>query len=300
MKILAYKDLILAYIRKDYVDNEQKILIEKIFYNENSVFLYSQKFIKLLEKEIDKGENSRELVRFTAFVNKIQNDHQDKRPMVKTSKTSQSIEDEFLEIFSTTQDKAVVSISCNQPSQEIQTQIPNIAILSKQQKPNYHWLVVNLAILHPYTLSVDEIDFVDDPQVDKFFDDLFSIPKEISGVTVFDDYCNTKHKKFNFLKDKKIKVFYYTCKGNALENKEKYHNLSKILSGKQLFYHKAGHAHTRRIIFYGFIVNPDIDFCQLNRTDNKMWSVHIRFSESRAKEILEIREKDYKKFEPKF
>lgn len=305
MKILAYKDLILAYIRKDYADDEQKSLVEKIFYNENSIFLYSQKFIKLLESEIDKSERSREIVRFEAFVKKIQNEHQDKRPFVETSKTSKTIEDEFIEIFLATQDNIVVSISCNQPSQEIQTQIPKIAVLSQQQKPNYHWLVVNLAILHPFTLSVDEIDFEKEEQIDKFFNDLFSIPKKIPSVTIFDDYYNVDgHKKYTKIANQKDITVYY-CTRNDHEkadrqgnfNKDKYDFLKKAFPRLEL-YTKSKGSHTRRIIFEDFIINPDIDLDLLNKKDKKMWSVHIRFSKERANEIIEIRNNDYRRFKP--
>lgn len=289
MKILAYKDLILAYIRKDYADDEQKSLVEKFFYNENSIFLYSQKFIKLLESEIDKSERSREIVRFEAFVKKIQNEHQDKRPFVETSKTSKTIEDEFIEIFLATQDNIVVSISCNQPSQEIQTQIPNIAVLSQQQKPNYHWLVVNLAILHPNTVQLRNYDFKTDKEVDELFYNIFSIPKNIRSVSIFDDACNLQHKKFDFLIEKRISVLYYTVKLNILDSKQRFDDLRKKLSVKMFGKPKGGHE--REINFEGIIIIPTNDFWMLNVTDDKKWSISISYNEEEAKKSLSYKDK---------
>lgn len=302
MKLLIYKDLILSYIRQEYDNDEHMSLIQKILYNENSVFLYSLKFINFLEREI--GDNSRHYNRFTSFVTKIQKEMQQKGN-ITSSQTSQCFDDEILHIFSTTQDNVVVVIASNQPSQEIQNAIPNIAVLSQQQKPNYHWLVVNLAILHPFTLSVDEIDFDNDAQTDKFFDDLFSIPRTISEVTIFDDYYNVnEHNKYaKIAKPKNVFVLYCTqnhyrkSDWNGNFNADKYNILKANFSKFNLSTKDKG-SHTRRIIFEGFIINPDIDLGLLNKTDKKMWSVHIRFSEERAGEIIEIRNKDYKKFNP--
>ncbi len=304
MKILTYKDLILTYIRQDYADSEQKSLIKKIFYNENSVFLYSKKFVLFLENEIDKSDNSREYVRFQNFVDKIQKESQ-KKGNVKSAETSSNFDEEFLHIFSTTQDKVVVSISCNKPNQEIQTQIPNIAVLSQQRKPNYHWLVVSLAILHPFTLSVDELDFKNNTQIDTFFDDLFSIPKKITSVAIFDDYYNVSghNKYYKIAKQKDIYVSYYTVNHfnktdyNGNLNNDKYKILKTVFPKLELQTKNKG-SHTRRIVFEGFIVNPDIDLDMLNKKDNKMWSVHITFNESHANEIIKISNNDYIKFKP--
>ncbi len=62
--------------------------------------------------------------------------------------------------------------------------------------------------------------------------------------------------------------------------------------------HNKGHIHTRKIIFEGFVVNPDIDFWQLNRTDKKVWSIHIRFNEHKAKQIIQQQKDNYIKFIP--
>jgi len=289
MKILTYKDLILAYIRKDYADSEQKSLIEKIFYNENSVFLYSKKFVQFLENEIDRSENSREYPRFLAFVDKIQKEFQ-KKGNLKSAETSENFDEEFLHIFSTTQDKVVVSISCNQPSQEIQHTIPNIAILSQQRKPNYHWLVVNLAILHPNPILVRNYDFENDKEVDKFFFDIFSIPKHIGGVSIFDDACNFQHNKFLFLSKNKIAVWYYTVKFGITKSIEIFNNLKKKFSSVKMF-GKPNGGHEREINFEGIIVIPTNDFWMLNITNGKKWSIFVSYSESEAKKSLDYKDK---------
>lgn len=294
MKILVYKDLILTYIRQNYTSEEQKSLVEKILYNENSIFLYSKKFIELLEKEIDMSESSRELVRYHSFINKILHQHQDKRPNVKTGDSATNFDEEFSRIYSTTQDKVVVTISCNQPSQKLQTIIPNIVVLSQQQKPNYHWLVANLAILHPNSILVRNHDFLDDNEIDKFFFDIFSIPRSISIVSIFDDACNFQHSKFRFLSEKKVKVLYYTVKLNIPDIQTKFNDLKRKLPSVKLFGKPKG-GHEREINFDGIITIPTNDFWMLNIKDGRKWSISVLFDENGAKKSLDYTS-NYKRF----
>lgn len=295
MKILTHKDLILGFLKQNLANKEHQKQIRQILDNENSVFILSKKFFTFIREELTEDY----LHEYERIVTKLS----DSGVSVKSSETSENFEDEILHIFSSLKDNVVVSISCDQPSQEIQNAIPNIAILSQQQKPNYHWLVVNLAILHPFTLSVDEIDFSNDAETDKFFDDLFFIPKNISTLTIFDDYYNVdRHNKYAKIANNK-NIFVYYCTGNHQTksdlngkfNKDKFKILKKKFPKLELWTKNRG-AHARRIVFEGFIVNPDIDLDLLNKTDNKMWSVHIRFTEVRANEIIRIKYKDYRKF----
>jgi hypothetical protein len=293
MKILAYKDLVLAYIRKDYGTDEYEALIKKIFYNENSIFLYSKKFIQFLQQEIDQSELSRESERFAAFVKKIQNQYQDKRPSVKTSGNSENFEDEFLEIHSL-QDKFVIGIVLNPPTPKIKESVVNITIIKSVEKPNYHWLAVNLAISHPDPIMVRNYDFNNDCEVDIFFHSIFSIPKNIHVVSVFDDACNFVHNKFNFLINKKIKIYYYTKRLSVTDSKTLFNNLKKKLPSADMFGKKGG-GHEREINFENIIIIPTNDFWNLNIKDGQKWSISILYSESEAQKSLNYKD-NYKRF----
>jgi len=293
MEILVYKDLILEYIRNN--ESEAKNLFKKILDNENSILLYSKKFIEFLENEIDKTPKSRELVRFQSFVDRLQKVNSDKRPNKPSSDTSNHFNDEFIHLFANTPSNVVLALSLNDPSPAIKQAIPKIAVFSEQKKRNYHWLVVNLAICSPFTLSVDEANFKYNHEIDTFFDDLFSIPKRIESVTIFDDYLDSvSDKKYNNIKNSNI--CYCMRLQNHPDNKTTIDAALKKLSenfpNSQL--RRNGHgSHTRRIIFEGFVVNPDIAINQAKVPTNKIWSIHIRFGEELAKTMLAIRDKEY-------
>jgi hypothetical protein len=197
MDILFYKDFILSFILKTDIKVEYKTQIRKILDNDNSVFLYSKKFIEFLKTAID--ENSPSFNAYMAFVLKLQQGGK----LVKSSVNSTSFEDEFIHIYLSHSSNTIITLSFSENVKINDVITSKIGILSQQQKPNYHWLVVQLAICHPFTLSVDEDDFNENEEIDKFFADLFSIPKKITEVTIFDDYYNLEsHNKYDYIRNR--------------------------------------------------------------------------------------------------
>ncbi len=313
MKVLIHKDLILGFIKQNLKDKEQQLQINQIFNNKNLVFLFSKNFFSFIEKEIE--EKYRE--EFIYLVNKLRDGKFDEfTPKINTSKTSidfedefdgkvntsgksKTFEEEFIEIFNTATNNVVLALSLNTPSPAIKQAIPQIAIFTQQKKPNYHWLVVNLAICSPFTLSVDEADFKNDTQTDKFFDDLFSIPKKIESATIFDDFQVFKDKKYFMLKNSNVS--YCTRLKGKPENIETLNTQLKLLKiefSESSLWRKDEGSHTRRIVFEGFVVNPDIAINQAKVSTNKIWSIHIRFGEELAKTMLAIRDKEYQEYKP--
>lgn len=296
MKILLYSDILLKYV-DDSTNISTRQEVHKIIRNENSTFLFSVEYIKFLREIV--GENEV----FDKFIDDLYNNYSSEH---LHTVGAASFDETFTRIYKNHQSNVLMSFSLNLPNEAIiQATNNKIAVLSQQQKPNYHWLVVNLAILHPFTLSVDEIDFEKEEQIDKFFNDLLSIPKKIPSVTIFDDYYNVDgHKKYTKIANQKDVTVYYCTRNNHEKadrqgnfNKDKYDFLKKAFPRLEL-YTKSKGSHTRRIIFEDFIINPDIDLDLLNKKDKKMWSVHIRFSKERANEIIEIRNNDYRRFKP--
>ena len=279
MKILTHKDLILGFLKQNLANKEHQKQIRQILDNENSVFILSKKFFTFIREELTEDY----LHEYERIVTKLS----DSGVSVKSSETSENFEDEILHIFSSLKDNVVVSISCDQPSQEIQNAIPNIAILSQQQKPNYHWLVVNLAILHPNSVQVRNYDFTEDSQVDIFFNDVFYIPRKIENVSIFDDACNLKHKKFDFLSKRRsdINVFYYTAKLENASSQQRFKSLQAIFNAKMFGKPKGGHE--REINFEGIVIIPTNDFWMLNIKDDKKWTISILYNKEEAQKSLE-------------
>lgn len=266
------------------LDNkEHQKQIRKILDNENSVFLYSKKFFSFIENELSEeyiDEYQRLVTKFNDSTTNVN---------IKSSESSKNFDDEILHINSKTEAKVVVSIAYNQPSQTVQQQIPNIAVLSQQQKPNYHWLVINLAILHPNKITVREFSFKTNNLIKIFFDDIFSMPKHISEIYIFDTQCNLKHDKFDCIA-KKINVNYLTIFHSPNRYPTKNIENKKVIKEKfggkhKMFTTHQNNAHGRRIIFENIVVTCDNDYWNLevNASD---WCIDVQYSEDDFKEAL--------------
>lgn len=268
MKILTHKDLILGFIKQNLGDKEHQKQIHQILDNENSVFLFSKKFFLFIKEELGEEyqhEYERLLTKFSDFGHSI-----------ASSPNSQNFDDEILHMLAATQDKVVISIACNQPSQEVQNSIPNIAILSHQQKPNYHWLVVKLAILHPNKATVNCFDFQTNDEIKAFFDGIFSIPKQITIVNIFDrQTTDFNHNRFDSIRTtKSIKYFTFAHKYiiQDIDTIKDFFKRVKIFTTKT-----KNITHGRRLLFENFVVISDNDFNNLNEGED--WNIDIQYSE---------------------
>lgn len=270
MKILTHKDLMLGFIKQNLENKEHQKQIRQILDNENSVFLYSKKFFTLIKDSIE----DEDMDFYRKILTQIGDNSQNQN--VHSSPTSQTFDEEFLHISSSVNDKVVVSISCNQPSQEIQTQIPNIAVLSQQQKPNYHWLVVNLAILHPNKVTVNCFDFQTNNEIRVFFDSIFKIPRQLSLISIFDrQTTDFNHNRFDTIRKTKS-VRYYT-----FAHKNFNYDIGTIKSffvRVKIFTTKTKEiTHGRRLLFENFVIISDNDFNNLNISED--WNIDIQYSE---------------------
>lgn len=268
MKILTYKDLILGFIKQNLENKEHQKQIRQILDNENSVFLFSKKFFSFIREELGEDyqhEYERVFTKFSDFGLSI-----------RSSQNSQNFDDEILHIFSATQDKVLVSISCNQPSKEIHNAIPNIAILSQQQKPNYHWLVVNLAILHPNKVTVNCFDFQIDDEIRAFFDDIFKIPRQLSVISIFDrQTADFSHNRFDTIRTTKSVRYYTFAHRNFIYDID---TIKDFFRRVKIFTTKIKNiTHGRRLLFENVVIISDNDFNNLNIGED--WNIDIQYSE---------------------
>jgi hypothetical protein len=268
MKILTHKDLILGFIKQNLVDKEHQKQIHQILDNENSVFLFSKKFFSFIKEELGEEyqhEYERLLTKFSDFGYSI-----------ASSPNSQNFDDEILHILAATQDRVVISIACNQPSREVQNSISNIAVLSQQQKPNYHWLVVKLAILHPNKVTVNCFDFQTNGEIKAFFDGIFSIPKQITIVNIFDrQTTDFNHNRFDSIRTtKSIKYFTFAHKYiiQDIDTIKGFFNRVKIFTTRT-----KNITHGRRVLFENLVLISDNDFNNLNVGED--WNIDIQYSE---------------------
>jgi hypothetical protein len=275
MDILLYKDIILNFIAKTFSSKAYEIQVKQIFENEGSSFVYSKKYFEFIQKEVQPEDEQF----FFDLVRKIS----DSGNNIVSSTNPSNYDEEFLHINASHQNQVKVKITYTLPAKALISQIPNIAVLTEQKKPNYHWLAINIAIAQPNTLTLRNFDFCTNEDVDRFFYDLWSIPDAVRGVTIFDDNCNFQHNKFKLLKEKKIRVFYHTSRLPHTENCNRFKEMGHIFSSYQMFIKQKG-CHEREIIFEGFIINPTHDFWNLEvGTSAPKWSIHIQYNPAEAR-----------------
>ncbi len=184
MELLLYKDLIINFISQSLENENHQRLIGKIFANEDSLFIYSRKFLEFIKDEL--GEE------FSDEFNSLFTKLSDYGLNIKSSENPNSFDEEFLHIYESFFNNVILAISYEEPPESILNEIPNMGIISYSEKPNYHWLVTQLAVLHPNKVTVSCLDFATNLEIKQFFDGVFRIPKFISRMNIFDRQTSAK------------------------------------------------------------------------------------------------------------
>ena len=271
MNILLDKDLILKFLCQNIESSEHQGLIKKIFTNENSKFVYSRKFLEYIKEELHDEDSDL----FNALFTKLS----DSGCNIASSETSSSFDEEIIHVYKNLDENVFVSIFYNEPSVKVAKEIPNIAIVSKTKKNNYHWIVTQLAVLHPNKVTVSCLDFSENHEIDQFFKDVFSIPRNISRMNIFDRQTSQfNHKKFDSFK-KKTSVFYYTFEHSQFLQDEPTIK-STFKKVKIHTTRKRNDVHSRKLIFEGFILTSHHDFNEVLIDSD--WEVDILFSNTEA------------------
>jgi hypothetical protein len=275
MELLLYKDLIIDFISQKNESEENQRLVNRIFENENSRFLSSKKFFQFIEDELEEDYK----YDFQAVVKKMADNGEN----VKSSEITTTFDEEFLHIHQSSSKNVLISISFSEPNRNLLKDIPNFVVISNRKKPNYHWLVTQLAILHPNKVTVKSSTFKKDSEVKQFFDDVFKIPKTISRMNIFDRQTNRfTHNLFDSFKNN-ASIFYYT-----LDNRWNPLNKHTVKNAfKKLTIHVTKNkddVHSRKLIFEGFELTSHHDFNDLLIGID--WEVDILFSWDEAKEQM--------------
>jgi hypothetical protein len=268
MNLLFYKDLILDYISKNIKTGEHLRLIEKIFDNENSKLLYSNKFFQYIEEEIDSKYRPELYALMTKFF--------DEGEIIESSKTTTNFDEEVLSIYQKFTKSTINIFSYKEPNEIITKNIKNVVIISKYKKPNYHWLVTELAIMHPKKVTVNCFDFNYDKEIKQFIEDIFKIPKYVSRVNILDRQTRDfNHDRFDIFKDT-IPVYYYTYQHKYYFQDEPL--IKSCFKKIRIFTtRKINITHSRKLIFESIVIISDNDFNNLIIGGD--WNIDIQFSQ---------------------
>lgn len=272
MEILLYKDILLNFISQE-IEKKHLKQIKQILENENSIFLYSKKYIQFLKNEVREEDEQ-------IFMDLFRKIADNNTSIKNLDTTTTNFDEEYLSINLQSQNNILIKLAYDIPSIEIKTKISNIAILKNQLKPNYHWLVVDLAISHPRKVTVNCFDFKSNLEITNFFNDIYKLSNKIKIINIFDTQCNFSHDKFDFLKVAKSRICYYTKFSSSEKNQFDRKDEIKSnfgASSKVFLTLPRKKAHGRRIIFENIIIACDEDFwnLEINSSD---WCIDVQYS----------------------
>lgn len=265
MKILFYKDLLIKFFVLQNLPDVYQKQMNKILYNENSEFIHSRKYLEHLKAEFGPGnENLYQAIALRLI---------DSNGQVTTLNNSPDFDSEFIQLNNLFVSKVLFKLAYNQTA----FQLTNLAILTNQNKPNFDWLVVQLAISHPYKVTLTCDDFSSNQQVTEYFDTIFSIYERLSEVFIFNTHCNLDHDRLNSIIGKIVNYYTHYHRYDNLLNKRE---LIKTFGQRTKMYVALDNAlaHGRRIVFENIIITPDNDFWNLdiNASD---WSIDVQYSQ---------------------
>lgn len=287
MDLLLHKDLILQYFknlnRLDLDGNEQ--YVEKIMKNNNNNFLLSRNIITHLKEIIPKDDPVRNF--FEQFILKIISERRVTNP--PPSSDCYNYEEEFMYLSQNHANDLLFIISFYN-YRYLESKLSNIASIININKPNFHWVVVNLAANSPLPITVRYFDFNSNTEINHFFEIIFNLPSKINVINIFDRNCNLGHSYFDSIINKGILIRYYTAQKRIFSDTVFCRNQikSKFINRYSMFITDIHNIHERRIIFNNLIIDTDEDFWNLE-FDRPTWKIDITYCELTANELLKKR-----------
>ena len=164
--------------------------------------------------------------------------------------------------------------------------IADVTVLKEAQKPNSHWIRVNLAAYS--TISVRYFDFKNTLEIVQFFKNFFSLAK-VSEVHIFDRYFNLeKHSNFSFLCENNFKIHYFSHDLATRLTPLRANNILLTLGANVKFYSTVDRntIHERKLIYDNYILETDEDFAGI-KSGRITWKVDITYNELLKTKILE-------------
>ncbi|MES2679602.1 MAG: hypothetical protein V4635_06935 [Bacteroidota bacterium] len=232
---------------------------------------------------------------FTNLYVQLMDSNSPKFKKILDSVVSENLDQEFIHLSST--------INCDFFLSIAEKQFPNnptVVSISQIKKPNFHWLFSELAAAHK--LSLEYHEFSNNPQIEKFFEDIFKAPIRIDKIYYIDRYVRnlTKHRCFATLKGKNynVEVLTYEIKsipknGNAIRytpvelNAMKADSVTTFGASCRFFYTQSKTLiHERKVLFNNLIINSNEDFSKL-KTHNQTWTIDITYSRVNYSKFVE-------------
>jgi hypothetical protein len=244
----------------------------KIIYNPNNKILLSREYLDFLEEVFDNKDFFQGLIKELFDSGRIESK--------STGQKLGDIDKEFVALSNLPGISLLIPIAFMQKS-TIENQVSFICIKEKVIKPNSHW--IKMEILMDTKCIVSHLDFKGNPDIQKYIGDIFSLPRFIKAVSIFDREQNSSCKIF--FKHRNIKYFTLFRNVQLYEKRSILNDLQKDLGRKlELWATKNGKLiHERKIIFENLILTCDNSFCNIT-CDEPTWEITFYYSPIVAKE----------------
>jgi hypothetical protein len=276
MDVLFFNDVLNAIIKQNFTHPSHKETVGAIMRNDKIDLIYSKKMLELLRDSLSEDDMSayQSVVTMLADIGKN----------LPGSASSKSMENEVIHLNLASASNIVFNIAYGPPNVKGNPSLPRTAVIANMIKPNYDWLICNLAILYPNKVTVESWDVANNKQIEQLFKDIFSLPNKIDYVNIFDTQCNVGHAYFDSIINRE-KVGYYTKRSNTVGDEENYSKFkNKFLSKFKMFTIDRSRAHGRRILFGDVIVSIDNDFQNL-KANSQDWFVDIQINKDVAAKL---------------
>jgi hypothetical protein len=269
MVLLPHIKLLESCFQFHNYQSNKKLL--NALYNSSTEVCLTKNYIELIEKEITNKDV------FQSFITELSDESRLK--LEKTTPKSSS-DDEFLEIAQHAKIPLLLPAIVIDNKKYISI-IPFLIIANEAKPINRHWIILEL--LSNNLCNVSYQDFKKDSEITSFFETVFSIPKYITSVYIFDRDHNTK--LLSKLKGKKVEFYTLLKAGSYNEHlrKEVKKELRKNLGGslKLYFTNNSGLLHERKIIFENIILTIDNSHNNLTIAE-PTWEIIIAYDKFKS------------------
>jgi hypothetical protein len=269
MVMLPHLDIFEICFNFQKYSNYKKVF--NVLYNTSSEVCFTKNYIDLLEKEVSNKDAFEALVRELHDTNRIK---------IENTSSKKSCDEEFIEIASNAKVPLLIPI-INEDLNNYTTRIPFLTIAKKAIPINRHWIALEL--LSNNFCNVSYQDFKNDAEIASFIKNVFSIPKYIRNITVFDRDQNTTI--LSVIKGLHINYFTFLRGGkqNEYYRKQVKKDLQKALGGKLKLYYTNNprQLHERKIIFEDILIT--IDNAHINLTvAEPTWEIFINYNKEKS------------------
>ena len=250
-----------CFDHKNYL-NSKKIF--DIVYNSSNILCFTKQYISLLENAISNRDAFEALIKELSDANRIE---------VENNESKDNLQDEFLEIFHKSKISLLLPVVLND-NNNLLNHVPFLIVVNKALPINKHW--IGLELLSKNICSICYQEFNDDTEIPSLFQNLFTIPKYLRDIYIFDREQTPS--LLNEIKSKNIK--YYTFlksgKNNEFSRKQIKHDLKKNLGGKLKLYYTSNprKLHERKIIFEDILISIDNSRNNLT-TSEPTWEINV-------------------------